>query len=855
MESDKKALTNPEKILNKIRQSQYYESPYYAQAFEAYRMYSNCYNYIRKYARTSVNLQQELMNEMETRRSNVYFSNTETLKGLIVPELPNVVVSLNGAKKVENTKENKAFYDTLCNILQTIGKNVVDAMPKGLWDSFKMDYLITGRGVLWVNVDEEEEGKSNVSIDQVRWQDFTMDTRPKWTNVDWVARRLLFSKKSFLDRFKVSAKGLQGLVKLQQIYSDTTVVDVYNDNSKYVEVWEYWDKQTMTCYWVSKQWGEQENGDGRFLIAKKEYDEDADRDYFLPTPEPPLLINNGINLIPFSDVWNYANELRELNAIAEKRTALIEGLELRGFTDTARGNVLKEMNMVGSTGLSLKSKEVIVSVAGFTPNDKEPLIHYVDNTPRVQILDFLQKEYQFLIDRIYNITGLSEQMKNITPVDDNPNETATATRIKTKFGSRRLKEHQERLLGYWSELLKITLRRITSAYDEGDYKKIFNYKFRSSNSEDLQENVFNRSKIQKQIKKVQGQIQALQQAGGGQDAQPQGAVPPVNMGSAAEAQPPNPMQQAQPQGQPQGQSPQEDASQAQGAANGGGGDEQQPQPDTTQQGVNPQVVALQQATQANDQLQQQIMQLTEQYEELTNEITWQRIMKFFRKDRLVSFLVAATIDDLENKVMTDEKRSSDMQYMGAMVQNVNQIIANVNQNPTFADIYCALFSMAVETFDQTKSERDDIDKFIKEIKATAKKLIEQPPQQPPPSPQDQKYMAEAAELQAKAQLLQAQAQEIAVKLQMEQAQQQQGQVGDAQSAQAKQQELQVKHQQDMELQQAKIAADQSRAREKMQSDQNLMQMKIEADKERYAEKNKADAMKTIGGDGLGGQVI
>jgi hypothetical protein len=38
--------------------------------------------------------------------------------------------------------------------------------------------------------------------------------------------------------------------------------------------------------------------------------------------------------------------------------------------------------------------------------------------------------------------------------------------------------------------------------------------------------------------------------------------------------------------------------------------------------------------------------------------------------------------------------------------------------------------MAMETFDQTKSQRDDIDKFIEEIKAVAKGLQDNP--LPPP---------------------------------------------------------------------------------------------------------------------------
>jgi hypothetical protein len=50
----------------------------------------------------------------------------------------------------------------------------------------------------------------------------------------------------------------------------------------------------------------------------------------------------------------------------------------------------------------------------------------------------------------------------------------------------------------------------------------------------------------------------------------------------------------------------------------------------------------------------------------------------------------------------------------------------------------------------------------------------------------------------------------------------------------------MKHQHDLELQQAKIEADNNRTQEKMLADERLMQMKIQADKERYEEKIKSD---------------
>jgi hypothetical protein len=458
-------------------------------------------------------------------------------------------------------------------------------------------------------------------------------------------------------------------------------------------------------------------------------------------------------------------------------------------------------------------------------------------------------------------------MRNVTSNEDD--ETATSVRLKSKFGSRRLKEHQQRLLNYWVGILKILLHRICQSYEIQDLKEIFSYDFRDSAKNDIQETIFERSQVVNQLNAVQDQIQGTS-AGGFPPPDMSGGMPPPQ---PMQAQPEQNQNQAQ--GMPGSQLPDATVIQQHGGSDQDQ-DEQSPNPTTPfgtmgqlaqQTGVDEDqqdAMAQAQAMQAgsmpaqpmpdqsqqkpdleanNQQLLQQEMELSEKYEALMNEVTWERILKFFREDRFVSFLVSAHLDDLENKIISDEKKNSDLEYMNTIVNLVHQILANVNNIPKFSDIYRSIFSLSLDNFDQTKSQRDEIDDFLKNVKDIAQNLINNPQPPPPPSPDDQKKMAEAQESQAKAQLLQAQIQEIQAKIQQMQMsmQQPQGQPDtSSQDMQMKMQELQIKHQQDMELQQAKIQADQAKYQEKMNSDRQLLNMKIQADKERYAEKIKAD---------------
>jgi hypothetical protein len=514
------SLNDGQKILKKISDSIVYESLYHSQSLAAYDIYSATNRLVYSNQRLTYNRLAEFQDLLQNnRRANIYYANVETLKGLILPQVPSLSVTLNQTKKTENNKENKDFYDTCANILSCMCNQIVAEMGTSVWDAFKLDYIVTGRGVLWVSTKPDGD-QDKVYIDNVRWQDFAMDTKPTWQSVGWVARRHLFTKPQFLERFDVSESKITSMTTLDTIYGDVSLFDSFGDQSSYIEVWEYWDKKTLTQYYASKQYNVEDSSDkNAFIIEKTEF-KNADADYFFPTPQPPVMIYNGMNLIPFSDVWNYISELNEMTYITQKRAALVKTLHLRGYTDTARASVINTLSNATSDYGIKEEDDNIVSVPGFTPSPQDPLIYYVDNNPRLQLLDFLQKEYDVLSQRIYTLTGISEQMRNVTAGDDD--ETATSIRLKSKFGSRRLKEHQQRLLNYWTAILKTVLHRISQSYGKVEFSEVFTYNFRDSNQDELQEVIFKQQEIHKQLQEIQSQIEMQQQQMPPQQAVQQG---------------------------------------------------------------------------------------------------------------------------------------------------------------------------------------------------------------------------------------------------------------------------------------------------------------------------------------------
>jgi hypothetical protein len=291
--SDISKLGNSTKIIKKLEDSSDYFKSYFGQASAAYDLYSCLYPMLQSQERT---VEIDAMYDRLTanqHRSNVYYSNIEVLKGLIVPQLPALALTLNPAKKTPENKPNKEFFDVCTNILAVSCKNIVDGMDVNGWSAFKLDYLVTGRGVIWVSLDDEssdnltrDELRNKIKIENVRWQDFLCDPKPMWQQVEWVARRLLFTKRQFLEAFPNCSKSmLSDGNTLSTIYSGLEIPIVSDDDTLYIEVWEYWDKPTRTQYFVSQQYNAEADSmeEGKFLVRKQKHFQ-SDQDFILPTP-------------------------------------------------------------------------------------------------------------------------------------------------------------------------------------------------------------------------------------------------------------------------------------------------------------------------------------------------------------------------------------------------------------------------------------------------------------------------------------------------------------------------------------------------------------------------------------------
>ncbi|MDR2251821.1 MAG: hypothetical protein LBD98_03220 [Endomicrobium sp.] len=836
-----------DKWLGKIRNARRYESLYRRQSYNAYKLYNKTYDdaslIFDKDLKFSDIERKSYSFSLHNNRANVYYANIETLISLILPTIPNINVLVRNTKEFVQDLDQKKLYDRLLSAVSSSAQYFIDkSLSKLNFKKFKLDYFITGRGILWVDYVKKEKDES-LDIEYVSWLNFCCDPKLEWDEVRWVARRRFLSK--------AKLKALFPEVNFEDFrfdanpYTHLAEDDVFPEleysylatGENYAEIWELWDKENQERLILSSQ--------SETKIISKFKLENIDEQYFFPTPEPPLLICNGIDMRPTSEVWNYIHEIKELSYIAIRREQLLRSLMLKGFTSSVNSDLIQKIN-------NARDGEIVASV-DYSPENPN-VISYIDNRPKVEIMQVLSAEHDFLKNAIYEISGISDQMRNLSGTAENPDEQATATEVKTKafFGTRRLQEKQNVVSNYMTRVYELLVYRICKVLDVETLKKITSIAMPDSNTENLEDLNNHKGQLQAAIQNIQQQIASLQsnqqqqqQQGGQQqyqdtdenvDTSGQQTNTSSDMSNISNSQQSAAFSQAQPdtsqqqpdmsQQQPQEeQNPQEavqtpdQSQQAQGQPQEAS-DEQQQQPDTSQQ----QLMSLAQQLQAN---QVQLAQLESVIQQVSLQPTWTKVRRILRSDQ-VQFLIELQLDDQSSMLKNQQAQQQQLQNSNTILQMITQIMQMCMSSPQLVDVYTGILLSSLKSCGYSFVEQSMIEDYVLMLKQQIQQMQNTPPP-PPPPPQPDAIKAQAImiEAQAKAQKLQVEAQKIAQEMSQQQSTGQQ------------QDDVQNK----LQLEQMQITSRETLEREKMAHDEKMQQTKIEADTKRYKEKEESDYFK------------
>ena len=648
--------------------------------------------YMRRYRNEEIHGQQH---ETFNRRYNIFYANTELLKSALLPEIPSIFLQRRFAKEQIQDSQEKKFYTTVSEIIErVVSYNVKTTEIEREFEAFKYDYLITGRGVLWVSYDADfadDAQDVNVSredalltssdnaqptqelnaasveserpllsnphpnlkvtnerilVEHVNFKDFRMSSGKKWSEIWWVARRVLMNRKELVDRFGEIGQ------KVELTFSQPESKLVSED--PLAEIWEVWDKTTKKVYLVSQ-------GFPNAVLDEK--DDPYHLTGFFPTVEPLRSIRNNDSLIPVPELDLYLKEAHDLSINASRIASIVSSIKPRAFCavknleDAVRLNRATDNEIIGVEDIG-----AVMENGGMSA-----MFAWDPIEVKQAVASGLYQQQQNLIQNIYEITGISDIMRNISP-----QETATATLQKGRFGSLRLQDRQASINNYVKAIYTIATEMVCELFSPKTLASI--------------------SSMQLPTEEEKQQYLATMRFN---------------------------QQQAQLQAQQQPQQPLDQ--------------QQQPQP------IDPQI--------------KHALALQAQTERFFSQPSWENVKQFMENTKLRAYLIdiETSFNLFENEA---EAQKSRIDLLNVFSDSLMRALPVISQTPEVAEVYLKMISFALDSFRVSRAIKnsidDSFDAMIEKFEAQAKEN-EQTNASQKPSPDATLAQAEMLKAQAEQQ--------------------------------------------------------------------------------------------------------
>lgn len=386
-------------------------------------------------------------NYNDSKRYNVFWANTQTLRPLVFSKLPKPNITPRFLDEDEIAKIASEMME------RTISLYMNDADAEDVIGKCRDDYLVGGRGVARVCYDPEEviemeDGTEEFDptdkkcrIEYWPWEDFRMSTEKEWSKVRWIAFRHYKTREELIEDFGSKGKA----VSLNKSRLDSLDKPNQNELFKMAEVWEIWDKEAEEVIFATL------GGDG--VLLSKEEDPYNLRSFF-PMPAPLGSKSDPCSLQPIPLYRYYKSQAEELNQVDARIKSLIQQCKATGIYNTvAEGSDVEALfngedgtftPLKGTGGLQKASDMVLF----------KPLQEII-----LAIRELQQHKIE-IINAIRDITGISDIVRGVSMAS----ETATAQQLKGNFAISRIQPLQKEIEFWARDLIRLLVEMTVENY-------------------------------------------------------------------------------------------------------------------------------------------------------------------------------------------------------------------------------------------------------------------------------------------------------------------------------------------------------------------------------------------------------
>jgi len=338
-----------------------------------------------------------------------------------------------------------------------------DADLDSIMRAVRDDFLLCARGTAWLRYEADFEPldmgvepsdpaggdmgedvppleqitDERVCIDYVHWSDFLHSPARRWKDVTWVARCVPMTDEEFDKRFPA---GRPTLAANGAGSNHGTNQTERAQNEGKTNVWEIWCKSENYTVWIAEG----------SPIALEASEPPLKLKGFWPCPRPAYGTMSTSSMIPVPDYVYYQQQCDEIDLLTKRINKLTDQLRLKIFYPSGDGSVSPAIEKA----MRPENDTVMVPIpewAAFTDKGGSNAIVTlpIDEVQKV-IVACIEARKQ-LIEDVYQITGISDIVRG----DTQASETATAQRIKSQWGSIRIRDRQAELARFARDIVAL----------------------------------------------------------------------------------------------------------------------------------------------------------------------------------------------------------------------------------------------------------------------------------------------------------------------------------------------------------------------------------------------------------------
>lgn len=405
--------------------------------------------------------------DSRVRKFNILWSNVQVMKPALYGRMPKPEVS-------RRFKDADPVGRTAALMLERCLEYEVEQYPdfQRTMRNVVEDRLLPGRGVSWLRyephfvADDQALATTQVTApadtgavtddepqqlayecaptDYVHWKDFLHEPARTWEEVSWVARRVYMDMEEGTKRFGA----IFSLVPMQSEDTKRDTETPKHAKKKKGEVWEIWDKTKKEVVWVAK-------GFDRELDVRPD---PLGLEQFFPCPMPLYATVTTGSLVPVPDYCEYQDQAEELDILTARISRLTRAVKVVGVYNSEFIALKRMMN----EGVD---NELIPVDTWAAFAEKRGLAGAVEFLPIKEVIEALVRLYEAREQAkmiIYETIGISDILRG----QSDAQETLGAQQLKAQFGSMRLRQSQEDVARFATDLLRMKAHIICKFFSD-----------------------------------------------------------------------------------------------------------------------------------------------------------------------------------------------------------------------------------------------------------------------------------------------------------------------------------------------------------------------------------------------------